>query len=135
MSASSTASGAHSASGNLSTAASYRPGPYAAAVGVALVDGTAAVDRGNASVSTQDGSEIKVMAHTVISNSNGRNAVMQGEAKQSLLEQQQLCETEHMHCVVKMTDAFCSCTEWAHALKAVYLSLHATTFVTVMMQV
>ena len=50
VSAHNTAIGTHSASGNLSTAASYRAGPTAAGVGVALVDGDAAVDQGTADV-------------------------------------------------------------------------------------
>ncbi|DBA74120.1 TPA: hypothetical protein ACH3X1_010925 [Trebouxia sp. C0004] len=42
MSASSTAAGTHSASGNLTAATSYRAGPNAAGIGVALTDGASA---------------------------------------------------------------------------------------------
>jgi len=53
VSASSTAAGTHSASGNLTTAASYRAGPNAVGIGVALIDGGAAADNGTASVSAK----------------------------------------------------------------------------------
>jgi hypothetical protein len=56
VSASSTAAGTHSASGNLTTAASYRAGPNAAGIGVALIDGSAAADNGTASVSAKGAS-------------------------------------------------------------------------------
>ena len=48
--ASSTVVGDHSASGNLSTAASYRAVPGPDQIGVALIDGTAAADNGTAAV-------------------------------------------------------------------------------------
>ena len=63
VSASSTAAGTHSASGNLTTAASYRAGPNAA-IGVALIDGGAAVDNGTASVSAKGESASMVRAST-----------------------------------------------------------------------
>lgn len=62
VSASSTAAGTHSASGNLTTAASYRAGPNAAAIGVALIDGSAAADNGTASVSAKGASAPMVRA-------------------------------------------------------------------------
>ncbi len=62
VSASSTAAGTHSASGNLTTAASYRAGPNAAGIGVALIDGGAAADNGIASVSAKGESAPMVRA-------------------------------------------------------------------------
>lgn len=65
VSASSTAAGTHSASGNLTTAASFRAGPNAAGIGVALIDGGAAADNGTASVSAKGESAPIVSANTM----------------------------------------------------------------------
>lgn len=64
VSASSTAVGTHSASGNLTTVASYRAGPNVAGIGVALIDGGAAADNGTASVSAKGKSAPVVRAST-----------------------------------------------------------------------
>ncbi|DBB07438.1 TPA: hypothetical protein ACH3X3_008919 [Trebouxia sp. C0006] len=76
VSASSTAAGTHSASGNLTTAASYRAGPNAAGIGVALIDGSAAADNGTASVSAKGPSAPMASAASTagLSNGTGRNA-------------------------------------------------------------
>ena len=68
MSASSTAVGTHSASGDLTTAASYRAGPNAAGIVVALIDGSAAADNGTASVSAKGESAPMVRASARVTN-------------------------------------------------------------------
>lgn len=60
MIASSISEGVHSASGNLSTAASLRSAADNNEIGVALIDGTAAADKGNASVGVDGSSSSKV---------------------------------------------------------------------------